>query len=196
MPLSRAWVGKLSAASLAALLVPGAMMAALGVLVIAGGFGSIGSLGQAFTGPSLPATGGLPPGPRWSPAAVAELTARSAARASAPLPARATGPGSGSALASSGAPASAPAASSLGTPASVSRPPRAQAAATGGTATAPPSSEPSHPSTIVDQVVNAGKSVAKQLPEPVGSPAAQALQSAGATADQVIPPAFSGATPR
>ena len=44
-------------ASSAALIVPSAMLAALLVLVLGGGFGSVGVLAQLFAGPSLPGIG-------------------------------------------------------------------------------------------------------------------------------------------
>lgn len=53
-PLARAWRCELFGASSVALIVPSAMLAALAVLALGGGFGSIGVLGQLFAGPSLP----------------------------------------------------------------------------------------------------------------------------------------------
>src|SRR5438874_1861174 len=55
MTLARAWRQAMYRASIAAVLVPGLMVAALAVLVAAGGFGRLGSLGQVFAGPQLPA---------------------------------------------------------------------------------------------------------------------------------------------
>ena len=52
--LARSWTRQLFGASGAALLVPGAIAAALVVLAFAGGFGRLSSLGQALSGPSLP----------------------------------------------------------------------------------------------------------------------------------------------
>ena len=57
MSLARAWRRQLFGASSAALIVPSAMLAALLVLALGGGFGSIGVLGQLFAGPSLPGIG-------------------------------------------------------------------------------------------------------------------------------------------
>jgi hypothetical protein len=54
MSLGRAWRRHLLGASSAALIVPSATAAALAVLALGGGFGSIGLLGQLFAGPSLP----------------------------------------------------------------------------------------------------------------------------------------------
>src|SRR6266567_809934 len=54
MPLVRAWRRGLSGASGAALLVPGEIFAALLLIALAGSFGRLGGLGQAFTGPAAP----------------------------------------------------------------------------------------------------------------------------------------------
>src|SRR3979411_1203323 len=53
--LARAWRRKLLSASGVALMVPGTVAGAFAVLALAGGFGRIGDLGQAFSGPSIPA---------------------------------------------------------------------------------------------------------------------------------------------
>ncbi len=53
--LARSWTRQLFGASGAALLVPGAIAGALVVLAFAGGFGRLSSLGQALSGPTLPA---------------------------------------------------------------------------------------------------------------------------------------------
>jgi len=56
-PLTRVWRRQLFGASTAALIVPSAMLAAVAVLVLGSGFGSVGVLGQLFAGPSLPGVG-------------------------------------------------------------------------------------------------------------------------------------------
>jgi len=56
-PLTRVWRRQLFGASTAALIVPSAMLAAVAVLVLGRGFGSVGVLGQLFAGPSLPGVG-------------------------------------------------------------------------------------------------------------------------------------------
>jgi hypothetical protein len=54
MSLARAWTRQLYGASGAALLVPGAILLALALLGLAGGFGQLGTLSQAFAGPAVP----------------------------------------------------------------------------------------------------------------------------------------------
>ena len=51
MSLARAWRRQLYGASSAALIVPSAMLAALVVLALGGGFNQVGVLGQIFAGP-------------------------------------------------------------------------------------------------------------------------------------------------
>ncbi len=53
MSLARVWRRQLYGASTAALIVPSAMLAALLVLALGGGFNGVGVLGQLFAGPSL-----------------------------------------------------------------------------------------------------------------------------------------------
>src|SRR5438067_1746432 len=55
MSLAQAWGRKLLGASGVALVVPAAIVGAVAALVLAGGFGRLGTLGQAFSGPSIPA---------------------------------------------------------------------------------------------------------------------------------------------
>jgi hypothetical protein len=55
MSLARAWTRQLYRASGAALMVPASVIASLAVLALAGGFGRLGALGQALSGPSVPA---------------------------------------------------------------------------------------------------------------------------------------------
>jgi hypothetical protein len=54
MTLARSWKRQMFGASGAALLVPGAIAGALVILVSAGGFARLGTLGQALSGPALP----------------------------------------------------------------------------------------------------------------------------------------------
>src|SRR5690242_4856013 len=58
MSLARAWRRQLYGASSAALIVPSAMLAALIVLALGGGFGQVGVLGQIFAGPPAPSAAG------------------------------------------------------------------------------------------------------------------------------------------
>ena len=54
MSLARAWLRELSGASGVALVVPAAIVVALALLGIAGGFAGFGALGQALAGPGVP----------------------------------------------------------------------------------------------------------------------------------------------
>jgi len=57
--LARMWRRQLLAASSAALIVPSAMLAALLVLALSGGFSQLGVLGQIFAGPPAPSAGSV-----------------------------------------------------------------------------------------------------------------------------------------
>lgn len=188
MSLSRVWMTKLSAASLTALVAPGAILGALVLLVIAGGFGGIGSLGQAFSGPSLPAVARPAPGApravlstsRRTPAARPVATGVHGTPAHLVLAGQASRPGGGT---SPGRPVSA----SIGAPATVTSPaPARRTARPQSTVPAAPSPPPNPVRAVVDQVVSAGKSVSQQLPGPAGPGVSQALQAVGSTADQVL----------
>ncbi len=189
MSLGRAWAQQLLRASGAAVLAPGAVLAALAVLALSGGFGSLGALGEAFAGPSVP---GAPKSARLVPAP-------SALRAGAVLLARATSPvGSPAPAAGSAGP---PAASSA--PGSPIRPGPGPAHRGGGTAGGgsgptsnpgghrPPAtgSGPAGPSghpTLIDGVVSLGASVTSRVPGPVGSVATSTLKSVGHTLDGIL----------
>src|ERR1700741_5399145 len=70
MRLARAWRRQILGASLAAVLIPAAIIVPLAVLASAGEFRRIGGLGQVFAGPGIPAGGvvGHSHGPRPVPA--------------------------------------------------------------------------------------------------------------------------------
>src|SRR5437763_9703791 len=89
MSLARAWRRQLSEAWTAAVLVPGTMLAALLVLALAGGFGRIAAVGQAFAGPSVPAHA---PGARSSGGAVGATASAGALQALAFAPSTFTAP--------------------------------------------------------------------------------------------------------
>src|SRR5579884_1913700 len=55
MGLVRAWARQRCEASGTALVVPAAVAGALAVLAIAGGFGGLAGIGQALSGPPIPA---------------------------------------------------------------------------------------------------------------------------------------------
>jgi hypothetical protein len=82
MPLARAWMRQLTAASAAALALPVAVFVALALLGLTGGFGGLGSLGQVFAGPS----GRAPVAASHNPAASSLPVMRSSG-AAAPKPA-------------------------------------------------------------------------------------------------------------
>jgi hypothetical protein len=201
MSLSRAWMMKLSAASFAAVLSPGAMLVALVLLVLAGGFGGIGSLGQALSGPSLPVTKPLPAATATRVALTPDYRAAPPAAGSAAIRTGVTHPigaGHRSGPVTAASPA-APGTSSISSPA-VSRPTFGRSPQPRRSAYPAGSPNPATPvRTIVDQVVSAGQSVAKQLPGPAGPAVTQALQSVGSTADGVLTgpgPGPPGTSPR
>jgi hypothetical protein len=187
MPLVRAWARGLSGASGTAVLVPGGVFAALLLLALAGSFGRLGGLGQAFSGPAAP----------QSPAGAGVLGAQPSHRA-ALLPvvgARTVAAGAAAAnaapaaglLSTGGHPAGTTPSTSRSTgggtpqpgPGSTSVPP-AQGC---GSACAgrPP------PPTVIDGVVAAGTAVTSKLPGGLGTLTTQVLQHVGATLDKVLP---------
>jgi hypothetical protein len=183
MILARVWRRQLLGGVSAALIVPGALVGALSVLALAGGFARLGALGQAFAGPPAPvAAGTAGPGAnggRSAPGAV--LTALAAATAGSRAIATAA-PGSGGRGRHSG---QRPGSAATGRrPSRSSAPAPTRAPAPAG-APATPGASP-HP-TLIDEVVSAGASVTGQLPGPAGPVATQALQSAGSTLDGVAP---------
>jgi hypothetical protein len=184
----RAWRRELFASLSATVIVPGTLLAALAVLGLAGGFARLGSLGQAFSGPPLPAA-----------LASAQTGARADRAAStAVLLALATG-----ARTLAGAGAVAPATKTPGHHGSgVTRGRGAPGIgvhghqpATSSTRSSPPPVSPAPPPTLIDEVVSQGTSVSRQLPAPAGAAATQALQSAGSSLDGVVPVPPPGQTP-
>jgi len=183
----RAWRRELYASLSATVIVPGALLAALALLALAGGFARLGSLGQALSGPPLPA---------------ASATAQTGARASrsdstAALIALAAGArslaGPGGAALRTKAPAHHGAGVTHGRGAPVTGV-RGQPPARALTRSNPPTSPAPRP-TLIDEVVSQGTSVSRQLPAPAGPAATQALQSAGSSLDGVVPVPPPGQTP-
>ncbi len=180
MVLARAWRRRLYGGVLTAALVPAALLAALATLAVSGGFGQLGALAQALSGP---------PTPRLAPAASSRPpSARLLATVSAAAPAAAAAPTT----------SRVPIALLRTThPAPLSSRPRP---------VGPPGSRPSRPSsppqpvhhqpppgpaphpTLIDGIVSAGTSVTSQLPAPAGPVATKTLQTVGSTVDKVIPP--------
>jgi hypothetical protein len=178
----RVWRRRLLGGMGTATIVPGLLLASLVVLALAGGFGGLSALGQAFSGPALPASA---------------LAGGQSVAVSRPLPPRLV-----AALSSTSAPMRtasggvvAPTASggglrsTLGPTVSSVPPPRgrtrAHSLAGGSPQVTTPSPKPQP--TLVDKVVSAGTSVTSQLPGPVGPAATKTLQAAGSTLDSIAP---------
>jgi hypothetical protein len=150
------------------------------VLALAGGFGALGSLGQAFAGPSIPATGRVPgaPGAARSPRALPVVAPAPTAAARGPV---ITSGGGGSARVTTHHPASHGIGSTgpgrgSGTGATGPRTPSwphsggsGGGAATGGTGGAATS--------LLNNVAQLGTSITNKIPGPVGGLATQLPQS-------------------
>lgn len=182
MPLVRAWMRGFTGASGAAMLVPAAVVGAMVLLALAGSFGKIGGLGQAFGGPALPgpqqvlASSAVPHGrsalvPVASTAAPARAVAGVAPSVSRAVPGpgptpRLPGPtGHGSTSGAGGGPPGPP------------PPPVCRSACP----------HPRPRPTLTDQVVGLGTSITKQVPGAVGQIATQLLNQVGAALDGVLP---------
>jgi hypothetical protein len=214
MSLAHAWRRQLYGVSSAALIVPGAMLAALLVLVFAGGFSQVGVLKQIFAGPSLPAPGaiggtssgshgaGTASTPAIPVAAAAKPAAqRSIVRANGSVPrsggsgtthagggVRTSGgaaTGGGLTTAPSGGGQAAPAPTvTIVAQAPAPAPAPSPVPAPGGSSPKPPRPPARTP---VDTVVNTITSVTQQAPAPAGPVATSVVQAAGAVADQILP---------
>jgi hypothetical protein len=196
MSLGREWRQELFRASAAALVTPAAVLGALLVLALSGGFGALGSLGQAFSGPRLPRFGYSAAGANRAPRAT-HVTAAQRVAAAVPGPrpagpARTAGGGtptkSGPHQPPRGKPGTPGAPGAPGTPGTPGPP------NTPGPPGGPPEppSPPAHTPTLVDRVVSLGTSVTERVPGPVGALATQTLQSVGHTLDGVISPSSGG----
>ena len=205
MSLARAWRRQLYGASTAALIVPAAMLAALVVLALGGGFGQVGVLGQIFAGPpalgagagsgggggAVAASRSLPVIPPVAPASRPRSSGRVIRAGGAPSPGvnRGTG-GAGAAPIVTGTPIrSAPAPTTTPGPPARPAPP-----ASPSPSPAPQPSPPPQP-TAVDKVVTVVTQVTQQVPAPIGPAATQVLQAAGSAADGLLPPASPGTVP-
>lgn len=199
MSLGRVWRQELFRASAAALLAPGAVLAALVVLAVGGGFGALGSLGQAFAGPSLPlaksthALGGARSNRGHASAVLVALAPRrpapSVTRSTAP--AATTGPSPGHSTQPTGSSHHGGGSTGSGPPSNPGGPGSPGSPGTPGTPpppTAPPPTSPPHPSTLIDGVVALGTSVTEKVPGPIGALATQTLKSVGQTLDGIIAP--------
>ena len=202
MILVRAWVRQALGASGVAVAVPAAMLGVLVLLTLSGGLGRIGNIGQAFSGPRLPAPSvsaasgaasarsdpdrlfaALRSGPVRAGASAPARTPGSGASRGGPAPHRGPSGGAGGQGGSggpgrgggTGAPAG-------GAPAG---------GGSGGPPTGPEDPSPSHrPSpgpSLVSRVTAAASSVAGRLPGPLGPAAAQSVETVGSAAGTLVP---------
>jgi hypothetical protein len=201
MSLARVWRRQLYGASTAALIVPSAMLAAMLVLALGGGFSGVGVLGQLFAGPSLagasPGSGASSGGARGVGRrvtaaslpvipAVAPIARRTVVASRPPAgrtvltTGRGTGAGGG-AIAPGGGTIRPVTHGSGGPAAPVHNPVPAPAA--------PPTPQPSPPprTTPVDTVVTVVTNVTQQVPAPAGPVATKVVQAAGSAADNLLP---------
>ena len=165
-----------------AAIVPVLLVASVVVLAVAGGFGGLSALGQAFSGPSVPApalAGG--PGGTVSRPLPPRLVA---ALSSPPAATRSASGAVGSPTTSGGGPRATPGRPVSSAPPARGRPPAQPPTGGSPQATRP---EPKPQPTLVDNVVGAGTSVTSQLPGPVGPAASNRLQQAGSTLDSIAP---------
>jgi len=185
MTLAREWRRHLFGGLAGASALPAALLIVLLTLAFAGGLAPLGVLGQALSGPRLPA----PPGPPALARSARPLPPPALAALAVPPPPAATASTPSRALGRHGpAPAPAPVARTVpGRPV----PPRAAphpGRPSGASAPARPAPPPRRP-TAVDELVGAGTAVTSLLPAPAGPLGAATLQAAGSAADQVLPPA-------
>lgn len=183
MILVRVWRRQLLGGMGAAVVVPGAVVVALAVLALAGGFAGLTALGQALSGPPAPASAlaGRPvANARPVPAAlVAALAAPAAAGVSR---SRGQSPATG------GAPAAPSPPTSQSGPTSRSQRPGGPTHAPGGGGPAPaPSPSPKPQPTLIDGIVSIGTAVTSRAPAPAGPAATGALQTTGSTLDAIAP---------
>ena|SRR5437660_119715 len=177
----RVWRRRLLGGIGIATVAPGLLLASLVVLALAGGFGSLSALGQAFSGPAVPGSAGGGQAASVSRPLPPRLVA---ALSSTPTAPRAV---SGGVLAPAG---SIPATRVVPMPPTSSAPPArggppSRSPRNGGSHVTAPGPRPQ--TTVVDKVVGAGTSVTSQLPGPVGPVATKTLQAAGSTLDSIAP---------
>jgi hypothetical protein len=185
MVLVRVWRRQLLGGMGAAALVPAMLVASLAVLALAGGFGGLTALGQAFSGPAAP-TVAVPSGHGPHPvrplsrAVVAALSAVPAQRGAASSTlSSSVGGGTGSASHGT-APGSPSGVAHHGSGSGTQSPP-------GGRPAPAVRPAPQPQPTLIDGIVGTGTSVSSQVPAPAGPAATNALQSAGSTLDSIAP---------
>ena len=201
MILVRAWIRQALGASGAAVAVPAAMLGVLVLLTLSGGLGRIGNIGQAFSGPRLPAASvptpsGSPNGgsrperllaalgtDRTGPAASRTPTGGPGGLRGRPAPHPGTSGGSGWHGGSGG-----PGSGSGGTGAPGGTP---AGGGSSGPPTGPEDPVPGHgPSpgpSLVSRVTAGAASAARQLPGPLGPAAAQTVETVGSAAGALVP---------
>jgi hypothetical protein len=195
MTLVRVWRSHLLGGVGATALVPVTVLASLAALGLAGGFGGLSALGQAFSGPSVPASA-LHNDRRG--ASARPVPAALAAALSAGVPASAAAVPGGS-IQAGGASAPSGGASTAGSqPQASNGAPETGSSGLSGRprqATAGPSPargpeirpQPQPQPTVADRVVAAGTGVTSPIPGPAGPAATKALQSTGSTLDSIAP---------
>lgn len=161
------------------------------VLALAGGFGRLASIGQAFSAPAVPVTSALAvpashpyPAPLPGRAAGTNVAAVTGPSGAAPVAPQGAG-------AATGGGETVQAGGSGGSFGEVQTGSGGQGALGGRTTTPPaqvppPVTAPQPCGTIVDGVVGVGTSVTAPLTGPIGSLATQALQSLGSTIDRIL----------
>ncbi len=217
MELTRTWARQLSGISLAVLVVPAAILAALAALLFAGGLAQLGDLGQAVSGPQIPAVpatartasatarllglgAGTRPLANRSPSAGAGNSSRAAVRGSgAPSPQGVAGQ-QGSGRYQLGGFGSGRPAGGSGGPGDGSGGPTGPTGGPGGPGgPGDPGGGSGGPGgavrAITDSAVKTAGSVTSQVPGPVGRAATGVVNSVGGTADRVLSsPVLSGST--
>jgi hypothetical protein len=193
MTLVRVWRSHLLGGVGAAALVPVTLLGSIAALGLAGGFGGLSALGQAFSGPSVPASA-LHNDRRG--ASARPVPAALAAALSAGVPASAAAVPGGS-IQAGGASASSGGASTAGSQPQASN--GAPGTGSGGVSARPrqatagpspargPEIRPQPQPTVAGRVVAAGTAVTSQVPGPAGPAATKALQSTGSTLDSIAP---------
>jgi hypothetical protein len=208
--LVRAWIRQALGASGAALVVPAVILGMLVLLTLSGGLGRIGNIGQAFSGPRLPARAAPTPSraskaharPQPLLAAQGRGPGRTVASPAAPTHAPGTasgrpapsggqggfgGPGrgsGGSGATAGGAPAAGGSGGPSPGPGGPSPGPGAPSPGPGGPS---PSHRPSPGPTLVSRVTGAAASAARRLPGPLGPAAAQTVETVGSAAGSLVP---------
>jgi hypothetical protein len=201
MSLARSWSRALYGASGAALVVPATIAGALAVLALAGGFAGVGAIGQAFSGPPLPAGATASANPLTAPRASASLT-RVLAAVGAPAPPGAatvvgvrTGGGRGPSAPRAGGGKTVPSSSvgPVGSGGGTGSGPGSggtgggSGGTGGGSGGGTGSGGSPSPPTVVDGIVKPGTSVTERIPGPVGSAGTNTLQSLGSTLNTIAP---------